>query len=93
MDKKGCNGTAMDRIDKKLDRTDKAMDRTSTAMDRTNTAMDRTDKAIDRTDIVFIIYGHVCEVYFRRMLWFDGKLVRSPGKIVYFFCRKTFAIL
>ena len=80
MDKKVCNGTAMDRIDKKMDRTDKAMD--------------RIDKAIDRTDIVFIIYGHVCEVYFRRMLRFDGKLgVRSPGKIVYFFCRKTFAIL
>ena len=36
----------------------------------TGTAKDRTDKAID---IVFMIYGHVSELYFGRMLRYDGK--------------------
>ena len=59
MDKMGCTGTAKDRTDK--------------AMDRNGTAMDRTDKAMDRIDIVFMIYGHVSELYFGRMLRYDGK--------------------
>ena len=66
MDKMGCTGTAKDRTDKAMDRNGTAMDRTDKAMDRNGTAMDRTDKAMDRIDIVFMIYGHVSELYFGR---------------------------
>ena len=35
-------------------------------MDRTVKAMDRTNKAMDCIYIVFMIYGHVSELYFGR---------------------------
>ena len=41
----------------------------------TGTAMDRIDKAMDRTDIVCMICSHISELYFGRMLRYDG----NPG--------------